>query len=95
MIYKRKGVHSRAPGGFFSFEEEQTKTRISGYGYGDYIRLRDEYGETWRGTAERAADDSVHYTFRDTRGRVVTGLADGVGVVLRDAKGKTWRGTID
>ncbi len=95
MIYKKNRVHSRTPGGFFSFEEEKTKTRIYGFGYGDSIRLRDEFGETWRGTAELGSDETVHYTFRNSRGRVVTGVVDGIAIVLRDARGKTWRGLVD
>lgn len=95
MIYKRNRVYSLAPGGFFSFEEEKTKARIFGFGYGDYIRLRDESGQTWRGSAEKAADGSYRYTFRSNRGKTVSGLADGFGITLRDEKGKTWRGFID
>ena len=62
---------------------------------GRAIRLRDEYGHTGRGTAEKAADGSFHYTFRNNRGKTVSGLADGFGITLRDEKGKTWRGFID
>ena len=95
VIYKRNRVYGRAPGGYFNFEEESTKVRMHGFGYGDYIRLRDEYGHTWRGTAEKSADGSFRYTFRNGRGKTVSGLADGYGITLRDEKGKTWRGFID
>lgn len=95
VIYKRARVHSRAPGGFFRFEEERTKARVYGFGYGEYIRLRDEYGQTWRGTAEKNFDGSFHYTFRSTHGKVISGLADDFGIVLRDEKGRTWRGFVD
>ena len=95
VIYKRNRVHSRAPGGYFNFEEEKTKARMHGFGYGDYIRLLDEFGQTWRGTAEKAADGSYRYTFRSSRGKAVSGLADGCGITLRDEKGRTWRGSID
>lgn len=95
MIYKRNRVYSVTPGGYFSFEEEHTKLRMKGFGYGDYIRLKDEYGHTWRGIAEQAADGSFRYTFRNNHGNTVSGLAHGYGITLRDEKGKTWRGSID
>jgi len=95
MIFKKKRVHSGIPGGFFSLEEESSKTRLHGFGYGEHINLRDEYGNVWRGSAEKSADEVVHYTFRDAMGRTITGVADGSGVVLRDSKGKSWRGSID
>lgn len=96
-IFKRKRVHSKIPGGFFSVEEEATTTRLYGFGHGDHLQLRDEFGNIWRGTAEKTGDDSVRYTFRDANGRTITGVADssGAGIVLRDGRGKTWRGFID
>jgi hypothetical protein len=95
VIYKRKHIHSKIPGGFFSLEEESSKARLHGFGFGEHIRLRDEYGNTWRGSAEKNADDSIRYTFRDAMGRTITGIADSHGIILRDNKGKTWRGFID
>ena len=95
MIYKRNLAYGRTPGGFFSFEEEATKVRMHGFGQGDYIRLQDEYGHTWRGVAEEAADGSFRYTFRNNRGKTISGIADGYGITLRDEKGRTWRGFID
>lgn len=95
VIYKRNRVHSLSPGGFFSIEEEAGKKRMNGFGYGDCIRLRDENGQTWRGSAEQASDGSFHYTFRNSLGRTISGVADGSGITLRDEKGKTWRGFID
>lgn len=95
MIYRRSRTRGRIPGGFFRFEQEHSKARVYGFGYGDYIRLRDEYGNMWRGSAERMADDSVLYRFRDSQGRTITGVSDSFGMILRDDKGKTWRGFID
>jgi len=95
VVYKKKRVHAKVPGGFFSFEEEATKTRLHGFGYGDHIRLRDEFGNVWSGSAEKGADDSIRYTFRDANGRTITGVSDSFGITLRDDKGKTWRGFID
>ena len=94
-IFKRKRVHSKMPGGFFSFEEEATTTRLYGFGHGDHLRLRDEFGNIWHGTAEKISDESTRYTFRDPNGRVITGVTDSSGIVLRDGRGKTWRGFID
>ena len=83
------------PGGFFTFEEEPSKSRLHGYGYGDHIRLRDEYGNVWRGSAENVGDECVRYTFRDANGRTITGVSDSFGYFLRDQRGKTWKGFID
>jgi len=88
---KRRG---RLPGGFFHLEEEKTRTRASGYGHGDYIKLQDEYGIEWRGSAERNDDNSVTYRFRTSRGTNLTGVSTDAMVVLRDGKGNTWKGFI-
>ena len=95
MIYRKKRVHSSVPGGFFSLEEECSKARLHGSGYGEHIRLRDDYGNVWRGSAEKCADETVRYTFRDALGRTISGMASGCGVTLRDNRGKTWRGFMD
>jgi hypothetical protein len=83
------------PGGFFHLEEEKTRTRVTGYGHGDHIKLKDEYGNVWQGTAERLSDSSVVYRFRDGHGRSLSGVSDNVSVTLRDEKGKTWKGFVD
>ncbi len=95
MAYTRQRRRSSQPGGFFHLEEEKTKTRVSGYGHGDHIRLRDEYGNIWRGTAERGDDNLVVYRFRDSEGRNLTGISDSVVITLRDEKGNTWKGFVD
>lgn len=95
MIYRKKRVHTTSPGGFFSLEEERTKARLHGFGFGDHITIRDEFGNLWRGTAERGDDEAVRYTFRNEKGQCISGVSDQVGVVLRDSKGKTWRGFVD
>jgi hypothetical protein len=69
---------------------------IHGYGEGEYIRLRDEFGHIWVGGATRDDDShAVRYRFRDDNGRSITGVSDSHGVLLRDDKGKTWRGFVD
>ncbi|HLJ15679.1 MAG TPA: hypothetical protein VKV15_14360 [Bryobacteraceae bacterium] len=95
MIYRKKRHCSSIPGGFFHLEDELTKTRIFGYGHGDAIKLKDEYGNVWRGSAEHGPDNTVLYRFRDATGRTITGVSDSFGVVLRDDKGGTWKGFID
>ena len=94
VIYRRRRRGSPA-GGFFRFESLHSRTTLSGSGYGDFIRLRDEYGNIWRGEAERQNDDTVRYRFRDGTGKTISGISDSFGVVLRDDKGNTWRGFVD
>ena len=80
--------------GFYRFENDQRK-RIFGYGEGDYIRLRDEFGNVWQGHAEDMGDDSVRFIFRDPDGNRISGICDNNGVILRDEDGHSWRGYID
>ena len=68
---------------------------MHGFGHGDFIGLRDDCGQNWRGSANQAADGSFHYTFRNENGKTISGLADGFGITLRDEKGRTWLGFID
>jgi hypothetical protein len=79
-------------GGFFHLEEEKTRARVFGYGHDDHIKLTDDMGNTWVGSAERAEDNSVTYRFRDARGRRLTGISHSMVVILRDEKGSTWKG---
>jgi hypothetical protein len=60
-IFQRENRYARIAGGYFHLEEEKTKTRAQGYGHGDYIKLTDEYGNIWRGSATRNPDNSVTY----------------------------------
>lgn len=66
-----------------------------GFGEGDFIRLRDEYGNVWNGMAEEQGDNIVRYRFRDAAGKSITGISDSFGIVLRDDKGNTWRGFVE
>jgi hypothetical protein len=93
MARERK-QRTSPPGGFFHLEEERTKTRATGYGHGDHIKLSDEYGNIWTGTAERADDNTVIYRFRDRKGRTLTGVSDSMAVTLRDPNGNIWKGFI-
>jgi hypothetical protein len=91
----RKRRRSGVSGGFYRFESMRTRTTISGSGYGEFIRLRDEFGNVWRGEAERQDDDTIRYRFRDSNGKTISGMSDTFGVVLRDEKGNVWRGFVD
>lgn len=95
MIYSKQRKRSQLPGGYFHLEEEKSKTRVFGYGHGDHIKLKDEYGHVWHGSAVRNPDNSIVYRFRDGHGRTLTGTSDNVVVILRDEKGNTWKGFID
>jgi hypothetical protein len=95
MIYTKQRKRSRLPGGYFHLEEEKTKTRVSGFGHGDDIKLKDEYGNIWRGSATRADDNSIAYRFRDGRGNSLSGVSSDAVVTLRDAQGNIWKGFID
>ena len=94
-IFSQTRKRSRIPGGYFHLEDEKTKTRVHGYGHGDHIKLKDEYGSIWRGSAVRNADNSVEYRFRDAKGRSMTGVSSGGIVTLRDDRGNTWKGFVD
>jgi hypothetical protein len=94
MIYRRRRARSTSPGGFYRFDSTGQKT-VFGFGDGDYVRLRDELGNVWRGQAEKQPDNTVRYRFRDSNGNIISGISDKFGVVLRDEHGNTWRGFID
>lgn len=94
MIYSKSGLRTTEPGGFFHLEEESTKTRISGYGFGPNIKLTDEYGNVWVGSAERMNDNSVSYRFRNQNGRTISGISENAAVTLRDDKGGSWKGFV-
>jgi hypothetical protein len=94
MIHRKQSKYSDMPGGYFHLESEKTKTRVHGYGYGDNIKLKDEYGNIWCGTAQKREDD-VYYRFRVSNGRVLTGVSNSFVLILRDDRGETWKGFID
>ena len=94
MIYRRRRSHGATAAGFYQFENTRSHARMSGYGDGEFVRLRDEYGNVWNGRAD-AQDDITHYCFRDATGNSITGISDSFGIVLRDEKGNTWRGFVE
>jgi hypothetical protein len=94
LIYSKQQKRARLPGGFFHLEEEKSRTRAYGYGHGDHIKLKDEYGTEWRGSAVRNPDNSVTYRFRTARGVYLSGVANDEIVVLRDDRGNSWKGIV-
>jgi len=94
MVYRRKQTRRTAPGGFHRFQNASNQS-VYGFGDGDYIRLRDEFGQIWRGSAEREQDNTVRYRFRDEKGHTISGMSDSYGIILRDEKGNSWRGFVD
>lgn len=95
MIYRRRRRTS-APTGFMQVVSATGNRTVFGSSDGDFIRLRDEFGNEWRGTVEVQSDEMVRYRFRDSAGRHISGISDGgYGILLRDERGKTWRGFID
>ena len=94
MIYRRRRQRSSVPAGFYRFEGGQRQT-VYGVGDGDYIRLRDEAGNVWTGHAEKQADNTTRYSFRDSEGNIINGISGGSGILLRDEHGNTWRGFLD
>ena len=91
----KRRTHSGIPGGFFHLEEEKSKTRVTGYGHGDHIKLKDDFGNVWTGSAERGFDNSITYRFRNGVGRTLSGVSEGATVTLRDEKGTTWKGFVN
>jgi len=82
------------PSGFYRFERPGARP-LQGFADGEFVQLRDELGNIWRGHAERMADNSIHYRFRDASGNSISGVSDRFGIVLRDERGNTWRGFLD
>lgn len=94
MIYRRRRNGHGANSGFFQFHNSSQR-RVFGTGDGDFIRLRDEHGNEWRGVADVQEDNTVRFRFRDESGGYITGISDGNGILLRDEDGNTWRGFVD
>lgn len=67
---------------------------MTGFGMGDFVRLKDEFGTVWQGMIDAQEGDTIRYRFRDPRGRVITGISDRYGIILRDESGVSWRGYV-
>ncbi len=94
MIIKRRRGTSAAKTGYYRIQGSGNQL-LHGFGDGDFIRLRDEFGREWRGVAE-TFDTMVRFRFRDSEGNYISGVSmQGSDIVLRDEKGNTWRGFVD
>jgi len=94
MIYRRRR-NAGGAAGFYRLTGKGNQT-VFGAGDGDFIRLHDEHGNQWFGSAERQSDNSLRFRFKDSSGKTISGISDGNAVVLlRDEKGNSWRGYID
>ncbi|MEZ5400795.1 MAG: hypothetical protein R2729_14075 [Bryobacteraceae bacterium] len=67
---------------------------MNGFIDGEFVRLRDEFGNIWRGTADQQDEEIIRYRFRNDVGRTITGVSDRFGITLRDDRGVTWRGYV-
>ena len=94
MVYRKRRFANSVPSGFYRFETAFHRS-IYGFGDGEFIRLRDEFGNVWRGLAERMDDNTIRYRFRDSKGKTVSGMSDQFGIILRDHTGHVWRGFLD
>ncbi|MCC6859025.1 MAG: hypothetical protein IT158_10705 [Bryobacterales bacterium] len=91
MRRRPRRLRYAVPSGFYRFERRGGGA-LEGYGEGEFIQLRDEFGNVWRGHAERAGGDCIRYRFRDGEGNTVSGISDRYGILLRDEHGNVWRG---
>jgi hypothetical protein len=94
MVYRKRRFANSVPSGFYRFETTFRRS-IYGFGDGEFIRLRDEFGNVWRGLAERQDDNTIRYHFHDSKGKTVSGISDQFGIILRDHTGHVWRGFLD
>ncbi len=93
MIYRR--LRRTSLQGCSIRVQSDGRERMLGYGYGDWVVVRDEHGDAWRGQAEQLEDHTLRFRFRDADGHLITGMADVNGVLLRDHLGKIWRGYLE
>ena len=95
MIYQKRQANRSVKSGFYQFENDKTHAPTYGFGEGEFVRLRDEFGTVWNGTAEKEDRDTVRFRFRDAKGNQISGISDSYGITLRDQKGNTWRGFME
>ena len=93
MLYSKRR-RAKTPGGFYQLESMASPHSLTGFGDGEFVRLRDENGELWHGSADVQSEDMIRYQFRNAKGKSISGLADSNGILLRDERGNTWRGFV-
>lgn len=94
MIYQKLNRRMSAKHDFIQLQDERTKGWLRGSGDETFVRLRDEHGNVWAGTAERGPDNLVYYHLRDTTGRPMSGVATSYTRVFRQGK-NTWKGIVE
>jgi hypothetical protein len=95
MVYRRNQRFNSARSGYYRFENVRGEGKLFGFGTGEFVRLRDEYGVEWNGTAEPQGDNITRYRFCSQHGKIISGVSDGSAIMLRDERGNAWRGFID
>jgi hypothetical protein len=81
--------------GCYRFENVRGQAKLTGFGIEGVVRLRDEYGVEWAGTAEMQDGGITRYRFRSPQGSIMSGISDGHAILLRDERGNAWRGFVD
>jgi hypothetical protein len=94
MLYQRKARLRSGGHSLIHLEEEHTKMRVSGYGSGEFVCLKDEYGNTWAGTAYKGEDERTYYHLTDPSGKRMTGVSNEVAVTFRDDLGRNFKGLL-
>jgi hypothetical protein len=95
MIYHRSRKRSTASNGCYRFENVRGQGKLTGFGIEGIVRLRDEYGVEWAGTAELQDGGITSYRLRSPQGATMSGISDGHAILLRDERGNAWRGFVD
>lgn len=95
MVYDRHGKKSSVRDGYYRFKKTRGQGMLSGFGIAGLLRLRDNEGTEWTGTAELLEDGSTRYRFHNGRGEMIGGISDNQGILLRDDEGNAWRGFVD
>jgi len=95
MIYHRSRKRSTASNGCYRFENVRGQGKLTGFGIEGIVRLRDEYGVEWAGTAELQDGGITSYRLRSPQGATMSGISDGDAILLRDERGNAWRGFVD
>ena len=96
MVYRKKKYRSgSASYGYFQLEEEREHGKVFGFGSGNFIKLNDEFGNSWVGSCEPGEDNLIYYRFRGSNGGTLTGVSDNNGIILRDQRGRTFKGYVE
>ncbi|MBM3724260.1 MAG: hypothetical protein FJW40_02390 [Acidobacteria bacterium] len=93
-MWDKRRRQSGPRGGLFHVQDSFRRAMV-GFGEGEFVRLRDEFGNEWRGSGELQTDGTVRYRLRDSSGRAITGISEKNGLILRDDRGNVWRGFVD